>query len=329
MTVHKRRFIGTIVFVLGLLISILLVGITANGVKEELLKDIFKIYQYDKKVPLDARVISEGQWEPVFPEGHPCKCREKVVFTGGRGDRVPGYLGMPKAGEPPYPVVLMLHGGSNRKLAWWEDDSFAYGGLLTKNLLSAGFAVFALDAQYHGERIKNNDYELWGALRERGEHDKVNAMWIETTLDYQRGLDYLETRSEIDMDRIGVIGYSMGACLTFALRVVEPRIKAAVACASIPFKSPPWPSQYTVWAPYRIAEAIDDEYPFLMLNGDSCEYCSVEDARELINSINTPKKELVFYESGHQLPPEYVSKAADWFKEHLKYQYKKTSPKME
>jgi len=320
----KWRFLEMTVIAIAIFILIFIAEAIAGKepIREEEMATIFKVYHYDKTVPLNARVISEGQWEPVFPEDHPCGCREKIVFTGGRGDRVPGYLGLPKAGKAPYPCVLAIHGGSNRKLAWWEDDSFSYGGLLTKALLASGFAVFALDSQYHGERIKNNDYELWGALREREEHDKVNAMWVETTLDYQRALDYLETRPEIDMNRVGVIGYSMGACITFALKAVEPRIKSAVACSSIPFKSPPWPSQYVVWAPYYIADFIDDEYPLLMMNGNSCEYCTVEDARELFNSIDSPNKELVFYDSGHKLPPEYVSDAADWFKVNLKYKYR-------
>ena len=319
MTVNKWCFIGTLAITLCLLISISLVGITAQEepMGEEALKAIFLFYQYDKDVPLEARVISEGQWEPVFTEEHPCKTREKIVFTGGRGDRVPGYLGIPKAGSPPYPCVLTIHGGSSGKWSWWEDDTFLYGGLFTKELLSAGFAVLALDAQYHGERIKNSDYELWGALRKRGEHNKVNAMWVESTVDYRRALDYLETRPEIDMNRIGVTGYSMGAMLTFTLKAVEPRIKVAVACSSIAFKSPAWPALYAVWAPYNFASAIDDGYPFLMINGRSDEYCTVEEAQELFDAIDSPTKELFFYDSGHRLPPEYVYKAAEWFKKHL------------
>lgn len=318
MTVNKWRFIGTLAISLCLLISIS-VGITAQEepMGEEALQAIFLFYQYDKDVPLEAGVISEGQWTPVFPEDHPCKTREKIVFTGGRGDRVPGYLGIPKAGSPPYPCVLTIHGGSNRKLAWWEDDNPIYGGLFTRELLSAGFAVLALDSQYHGERIKNSDYELWGALRARGEHNKVNALWVETTVDYRRALDYLETRPEIDMDRIGVTGYSMGACVIFPLKAVEPRIKAAVACSSIPFNTPDWPAIYAVWAPYNFARAIDDGHPFLMINGRSDEYTSVEAAQELIDAIDSPIKELFFYDSGHMLPLEYVPKAAEWFKKHL------------
>ena len=319
MAASKWRFIGILAITLCLLISVSLMGIFAQEkpMGEEALEAVVLFYHYDKSVPLDGRVISEGQWEPVFEEDHPCKIREKVVFTGGRGDRVPGYLGIPKAGTPPYPCVLQIHGGSNRKLCWWEDESFSYGGLLTKELLSAGFAVLALDAQYHGERIKNNDYELWDALRKRGEHNKVNAMWIESTVDYCRAIDYLETRSEIDTERIGVIGYSMGAMLTFTLKVVEPRIKAAIACSSIAFKSPPWPALYAVWAPYHFATGIGDGEPILMINGRSDEYCPAEDAQGLFESIKSPTKELFFYESGHKLPPEYVKKAAEWFKDYL------------
>ena len=85
--------------------------------------------------------------------------REKIVFRGARDYRVPGYLAVPKTGTPPYPCVLQIHGMTLSKENFWRSDSYHKGHLLTPALLDAGFAVLALDAQYHGERIIYNDFQ--------------------------------------------------------------------------------------------------------------------------------------------------------------------------
>lgn len=99
---------------------------------------------------------------------------------------------------------------------------------------------------------------------------------------YWRAIDYLEARPEIDIARIGIIGYSMWA----------------------------------IGAPYNFTWEIYG-HPFMMLNGCSCKYCSVEEALELFNSINISTEELFINDSSHMLPQEYIFKAAEWFKKHL------------
>ena len=73
---------------------------------------------------------------------------------------MPGYLAIPKTGSPPYPCVLQLHSGGGSKSIFWDTPSRSKEDQLTQGLLAAGYAVLALDAQYHGERIADNDYEL-------------------------------------------------------------------------------------------------------------------------------------------------------------------------
>ena len=88
------------------------------------------------------------------------------------------------------------------------------GGLVTHELLSAGFAVLALDIQYHGDRIDNNDYESPEVILGQELWNKLTMMLIESAIDYRRTIDYLETRPEIDTSRIGLIGYSLGGIMT-------------------------------------------------------------------------------------------------------------------
>jgi len=44
---------------------------------------------------------------------------------------------------------------------------------------------------------------------------RLRDMVVQSTLEYRRALDYLETRKEIDSERIGAIGYSLGSVVTF------------------------------------------------------------------------------------------------------------------
>jgi len=141
-------------------------------------------------------------------------------------------------------------------------------------------------------------------------------MLVESVIDYRRAIDYLETRPEIDMDRIGLIGYSLGGIMTYALTAAEPRIKVAVDCVGPSFKPTSWPASLAPCAPYHLAKAIDIA-PFLMLRANSDEYCTIEDAQELYELVKSSTKEIVFYDSGHRLPKEYVSKAAEWFNKYL------------
>ena len=88
-------------------------------------------YDYDRDIPLEARVVEK--------QDLPNCTREKIVFRV-RDSWVVGYLGIPKTGSPPYPCVLELTGIGGSKLDWWEDNS-ASGGNMTKALLSAGIAA--------------------------------------------------------------------------------------------------------------------------------------------------------------------------------------------
>lgn len=273
-------------------------------VGEEAFQVLLQFFQYDQGIPLEARIV-EKQDTPDY-------VREKIVFRGVRDSRVPGYLAIPKTGTPPYPCVLQLHGIMGSKSDWWDDDSFLSGGHLTKGLLEAGSAVLALDAQYHGERISNNDYESPGVMVfQKGWLNRMREMIIQSTVEYRRAIDYLSTRTEIDTTQIGMIGYSMGGMMTFYLTGVEPRIKVSVACVTPTVKE-----RLSATAPQNFAKAVGGR-PFLMLMGQIDPFYTIEESQQLHDLIESSTKELVFYESGHRLPVEYTRKAIEWFQAYL------------
>jgi dienelactone hydrolase len=277
---------------------------------EEACRAVTQFYDYDRTIPLEARIVEKVKKEDVL--------REKIVFRGAQGFLVPAYLQFPPSGTGPFPCVLLLHGWSGSKENWWQDVNYISGGIVRKALLEAGFAVLALDAQCHGDRIAQNDFapvnhyvdKETGGNQRKG-YFSQQEIYFQTTRDYRRAIDYLETRSEIDKARIGAIGYSMGGAQTFLLTGVEPRIKASVAVAA-----PADKSKWSPIAPQNFIHGIGDR-PFLTIIGRSDELCSLEYALKLQTMIESRTKDQVLFDAGHKLPPDYVPHAIEWVKKHL------------
>lgn len=267
----------------------------------EVMRDFFA---YDEAIPLNARISGSAD----FPEYH----RETIVFTA-RDARVPGYLAIPNSGSPPYPCVMLLHGLGGSKEDWFVDDSYPSGGLLTRKLIESGFAVLALDAVYHGERTMPNDFESPVVFTlERGWLNRTRDMTVQSVVDYRRAIDYLSTRTEIDADRLGAIGFSMGGMMTFILSAVEPRIKVSVASVTPILKG-----EYSAMSVHNFAPYVRSS-GFLMLMGetDSSNYTPVE-AQQVRKLLPGEEHELVFFDSGHILPPEWTTTATEWMVKHL------------
>ena len=288
-------------------------GLQKMLLDDEAFQAILQFYQYDRDIPLDEAVVETMDEEQYV--------REKIVFKGARDFRVPGYLAIPKAGTPPYPCVLQIHGMTLSKEDFWRSDSYHRGHLLTPALLKEGIAVLALDAQYHGERIIYNDFQSTVVMVFRkGWINRLREMVVQTVVDYRRAIDYLETRKEFDLDRIGVIGYSLGGAMAFALTGVDPRIKVLTACVTPSLIRPRWPDQHHISAiaPTNFARAIQGRPTLMLMGRNDTGQCTVAEARARFDLIEGESKELVFYESGHRLPEEHISKAVEWFQNHLK-----------
>jgi dienelactone hydrolase len=273
-----------------------------HSVADEAFQAIAQFYDYDRELPLDARVVGRDEL--------PDAVREKIVFDGVRDSRVPALLGIPKAGSGPHPLVLQIDGLTGSKDRWWEEGAWSHGGELTHALLALGIAVLAIDAQYHGERGAGNDFASPGDMSWGPEPlpNRFREMVVQSTVEARRALDYAATRSEIDASRIGVIGISMGGIMTFALAGLDPRVSAAVACVTPPRTA-------SALAPQTFAPRV--RAPFLMLMGRADDYYDAAQTRTLYGLLGSASKDLVVYDGGHQLPAEYTQRAVAWLARHL------------
>ena len=292
-------------------------------ISDETFAALTYFFQYDLSIPLSATTVETIPYTKEFdvceqPEEAGVEVhhtREKIVFSGGLNTRVPGQLAFPVDAPRPLPCVLVLDGIGGSKDRWWQKDGWPRGPLALGALFDAGYAVFAIDAQYHGERIGDNNFEPPGVLL-WGDPPRPKTLLhaiVQSTVECRRALDYLETRAEIDPQRIGVMGQSMGGMMTFALSGIEPRVKAAVSCVV-----PMMPRQRICpLTPHHFATR-NETVPLLMLMGREDEVANDEESEYLFEQIKTPEKKRVLYDSGHRLPPEYVPEAVSWFDEYLK-----------
>ncbi len=278
---------------------------------------LVQFYEYDHNVPLDARVL--------YRDEHEAYIREKIVFRGMHNSRVPGYLGIPTTGSPPYSCILLAHGWGSSKENWWREDRDE--GSLTRELLSSGFAVLALDLEYHGERTFSNDYDqpLSIVIKYSGVN-QYRELLVQSAVEYRRAMDYLATRSEVDTARIGILGYSLGGVMTFTLAGVDPRITVAVTCATLPVSDfymnrigldETATIRMAPVAPQNFAPAIKHT-SFLMLNGKTDPWGNLDEVRSLYELVGSPSKELVLFEGGHGPLVDYIPKAVEWFRQYLR-----------
>ena len=225
---------------------------------------------------------------------------QRISVHNAKGESVPGLLRRPKA-DGVYPCVLLLHGLTSKK----EDMSSMFGRALAEK----GIATLALDAPNHGERKTAqpaNQDPAWFFNVMRG-----------GILDYRMALDYLKTRKDVDSNRVGLVGYSMGAMMGSILSGVDDRVKAAVLCVGgdvtklMASRIPP--------AMREIAESIaPSNYvghisprPVLMINGKQDNIVNEAAAKALHDAAKDPK-EIIWADANHFLPPAVTVKGIDW-----------------
>jgi dienelactone hydrolase len=266
-------------------------------------------FAYDKDIPLDGRAVLEKD------EEH--STRWKLVFRGVQGFLVPGYLEVPENAEKPYPLIVLMHGWSGAKENWWEESNYISGSEMRTALLESGYAILAFDASAHGERSNEIDYLHVNAFEDpaappRRNYFSIPEIVIQTVKDCRRALDYMEERGDVDMSRVGVLGYSMGGVNTMLLLAIEPRFKMGVACVP-PFYNASW----TPVEPVDYTWGIGDK-PLLMLMGRTDDFYTegqIEASRKTYLNLETTKT--IWYDRDHKLTAIYVSDALAWVKEHL------------
>ena len=143
---------------------------------------------------------------------------ETIVQIASEGQTVVGTLALPAQGAPPFPVVLLLHGFTNVRdelpVAGTDEAMYARAA---RSFGAAGVASLRIDF--------------------RGSGDSDGA-WPDTTFtgqisDTLAALDYLATQPAIDIQRLGVLGFSQGGLVAAEAAARDPRIRTLVLWSSV------------------------------------------------------------------------------------------------
>jgi alpha-beta hydrolase superfamily lysophospholipase len=107
------------------------------------------------------------------------------------------------ADTQPRGTVIFLHGVSECKIV---------GLPMAQRLHAAGFTVFLYDSRRHGDS--------GGNVCTYGFYEKLDVTTI---------INYLESRRDLTLGRIGLMGSSMGAAVAIQVAALDPRVAAVVA----------------------------------------------------------------------------------------------------
>ncbi len=177
-------------------------------------------------LPLEVEVLEHTQLDGYT--------REKIIFNPDPFSSIPAYILTPDGAdaENPAPAVLCAHGhgiGKDGAVGVVDDYQKQYAVELTKR----GFVTLAPDWRCFGER---KDRDAW--VR-RPSRDGCNVAYLAfgyfgyqllrlNISDGQRCLDYLQSRPEVDRNRLGCMGCSFGGTMTTYISALDHRVKAAV-----------------------------------------------------------------------------------------------------
>ncbi|MCA9115043.1 MAG: acetylxylan esterase [Planctomycetaceae bacterium] len=194
--------------------------------RPQLKQQLFEMLGLDplpERTPLKATVTGTVD--------HPEFTVEKVHFQSRPGLYVTGNLYVPKQREGRLPAVLYVcgHGASKKDgISYGNKVSYQHhGGWFARN----GYVCLTIDTLQMGEieGIHHGTYHFnrfwWNA---RGYTPAGVEAW-----NCIRALDYLQSRPEVDGERLGVTGRSGGGAYSWWIAAIDERIKVAVPVAGI------------------------------------------------------------------------------------------------
>ncbi len=264
----------------------------------------FRIYRdmhsYDK-TDLKAAVESAEEDSPYWR-------REKVTFEAAYGkERVVAHLYLPRNALPPYQLVVYFPGST--ALVAPTIEAFGVGVQPCELIVRSGRALIL--PAYKGTLERGpGAYYHW-----LGQPDRWREMNIKWSKDLSRSLDYLETRKDIDTERIAYVGHSLGALVGPRLVAVEPRFKVAVLISGGTAEKVPAEVDSLNFAP-RVS------IPVLMLNGrDDFLFPLESSQRPLFRLLGTPLKDKkhLLYDGGHNIigQLDVMKDILDWLDRYL------------
>jgi eukaryotic-like serine/threonine-protein kinase len=218
--------------------------------------------------------------------------RERVTYNGPDGARVIGYLFLPKSGRAPFQTMVYVpHSG-----AFFGDSVAAQATDILGPLVRAGRALFTVVMDGMTER----EYPA-GTTPPATQSVAFRDQMVRHATELRLGLDYLDTRTDVDMSAIAYVAVSWGAGSRLPFAGTDDRFRVAVFIgAGIDERvHPTLPEASNInFAPYI-------RVPKLMLNGrEDEEHPWRTRGLPLWNLLPEPRELALFDGVGHVPPAE-------------------------
>ncbi len=247
--------------------------------------------------PLNATVVASDDQTEAWT-------RETVTIDAAYGgQQIPIQLALPKSAAAPLQAVILFPGIDATVAQSFSEEQierYAY-------VMQSGRAL--VFPAYSGT-FERSEGRTQQRLSDQGAVRVLIAEWAK---DLSRVIDYLETRSDIDADRLAYHGVSLGATVAPIMLAVEPRFRAAILISG---GFNPTNSQTSVGFARRAT------VPVLMLNGRYDYVFPLETHQkplfDLLGAAPDEKRH-VLYDTGHWPLPRGASikEIVDWLDRHL------------
>ena len=254
-------------------------------------------YRYEKTT-LDARVEEVKE----TPEWR----RERITFKGANGERAIAYLYLPNHVARPLQILHVVPGGD---VEYGLRDLPTSMESLLGPFIKAGRAAFGVVLKGYIERLTPGSQVPPSPTTVEYLEQIVNRI-----TDLRRGLDYLESRSDVDMSRVAFVGPSAGAQIGLIAGAIETRYRTVVLIGS---------GLTSEYLPY-IAEANPINFvphirgPKLMVQGRYDEDRALKTGAEPLFRLLSEPKRMELFEGGHMPAIEQLMSATSgWLDETL------------
>ena len=281
----------------------------------------------DHKVPLDVKVTETVEL--------PRYIRKKLSYAAEKDDRVPAYLLVPKERKGKLPAVLVLH----QTIAIGKAEPAGLGEQENKRI--------GVHLALRGYVVLCPDYPSFGEYRYDFAKSKFLSGSMKAIWNNMRAIDLLVSLPEVDAERIGCIGHSLGGHNTMFTAVFDARIKACVSNCGFTSFPKYYGGKLKGWTSARYMPLIASKYelkpekvPFdfpdvvaalapraflasAPLHDDNFEVSGVKDciaaARPIYELLGARDKLKANYpDCKHDFPPEVRKVAYEWLDRWLK-----------
>lgn len=212
-----------------------------NPQKEPLKIDVIEEWD-DGDTHLELVLYSLGKFEGRAQAGKSIAyttTTTDLIESGGlkkvHWPEIAAYYGYPK-GKKNLPAIIHLHGGGQRaqkdSVKYWVSLGYAaisinWGGKVLEDEYTPNTDWDGLAAGFVGDREQthHND-QMPGKNTLFAEPHLFNSSWSLIAIAARRAITFLEQQPQVDAEKIGLTGHSMGGRAT-VLTAIDPRIKAA------------------------------------------------------------------------------------------------------